>query len=234
MSFVIQAPAQVSVPVVGKAERFPVHRIYCVGRNYVEHAKEMGFTGREPPFFFLKPADAIVVASVGEAGATATMPYPSLTKDLHHEIELVVAIGVGGKNIKAADASKHIYGYAVGLDMTRRDLQGEMKKLGRPWCIGKAFDASAPIGPITPAAAAGDVANAEIYIQVNGKDRQRSNVAKLIWNIGETIEHISAAWELQPGDLIYSGTPEGVNAVVAGDTMYGSVTGLTPITVKVQ
>ena len=234
MSFVIQAPAQVSVPVVGKAERFPVHRIYCVGRNYVEHAKEMGFTGREPPFFFLKPADAIVVASVGEAGATATMPYPSLTKDLHHEIELVVAIGVGGKNIKAADASKHIYGYAVGLDMTRRDLQGEMKKLGRPWCIGKAFDASAPIGPITPAAQAGDIANAEIYIQVNGKDRQRSNVAKLIWNIGETIEHLSAAWELQPGDLIYSGTPEGVAAVVAGDTMHGSVAGLTPIHITVQ
>ncbi len=231
MSFVIQAPAQVSVPVVGKAERFPVHRIYCVGRNYVEHAKEMGFTGREPPFFFLKPADAIVVVNAGETG---TMPYPSLTKDLHHEIELVVAIGTGGKNIKAADAHKHIYGYAVGLDMTRRDLQGEMKKLGRPWCIGKAFDASAPIGPITPAAQAGDVANAEIYIQVNGKDRQRSNVAKLIWNIGETIEHLSAAWELQPGDLIYSGTPEGVAAVVAGDTMQGSVAGLTPIHITVQ
>jgi fumarylpyruvate hydrolase len=231
MSFVVQAPAQVSVPVVGKAERFPVRRIYCVGRNYVEHAKEMGFTGREPPFFFLKPADAIVVVNAGETGS---MPYPSLTKDLHHEIELVVAIGTGGKNIKAADAQKHIYGYAVGLDMTRRDLQGEMKKLGRPWCIGKAFDASAPIGPITPAAQAGDVANAEIYIQVNGKDRQRSNVAKLIWNIGETIEHISAAWELQPGDLIYTGTPEGVAAVVAGDTMVGSVAGLTPITVKVQ
>ncbi len=230
MSYVIQAPAQVSVPVVGKTERFPVRRIYCVGRNYVEHAKEMGFTGREPPFFFLKPSDAIVVVNAGETGS---MPYPSLTKDLHHEIELVVAIGTGGKNIKAADAQKHIYGYAVGLDMTRRDLQGEMKKLGRPWCIGKAFDASAPIGPITPAAAAGDVANAEICIQVNGKDRQRSNVAKLIWNIGETIEHISAAWELQPGDLIYSGTPEGVAAVVAGDTMVGHVAGLTPITVKV-
>ncbi len=230
MSFVVQAPAQVSIPVVGKAERFPVRRIYCVGRNYVEHAKEMGFTGREPPFFFLKPADAIVVVNAGETG---TMPYPSLTKDLHHEIELVVAIGTGGKNIKAADAHKHIYGYAVGLDMTRRDLQGEMKKLGRPWCIGKAFDASAPIGPITPAASAGDVANAEIFIQVNGKDRQRSNVSKLIWNIGETIEHISAAWELQPGDLIYSGTPEGVAAVVAGDTMVGQVAGLTPITVKV-
>ena len=230
MSYVIEAPAQVSVPVVGKAERFPVRRIYCVGRNYVEHAKEMGFTGREPPFFFLKPADAIVVVNAGETG---TMPYPSLTKDLHHEIELVVAIGTGGKNIKAADAHQHIYGYAVGLDMTRRDLQGEMKKLGRPWCIGKAFDASAPIGPITPSAAAGDVANAEIFIQVNGKDRQRSNVSKLIWNIGETIEHISAAWELQPGDLIYSGTPEGVAAVVAGDTMHGHVAGLTPITVKV-
>ena len=230
MSYVIQAPAQVSVPVVGKTERFPVRRIYCVGRNYVEHAKEMGFTGREPPFFFLKPSDAIVVVNAGETGS---MPYPSLTKDLHHEIELVVAIGTGGKNIKAADAQKHIYGYAVGLDMTRRDLQGEMKKLGRPWCIGKAFDASAPIGPITPAAAAGDVANAEICIQVNGKDRQRSNVAKLIWNIGETIEHISAAWDLQPGDLIYSGTPEGVAAVVAGDTMVGHVAGLTSITVKV-
>ena len=231
MSFVIQAPAQVSVPVVGKAERFPVHRIYCVGRNYVEHAKEMGFTGREPPFFFLKPSDAVVVVNAGETGS---MAYPSLTKDLHHEIELVVAIGTGGKNIKAADAQKHIYGYAVGLDMTRRDLQGEMKKLGRPWCIGKAFDQSAPIGPITPAAQAGDVANAEIYLQVNGHDRQRSNVAKLIWNIGETIEHISAAWELKPGDLIYSGTPEGVAAVVAGDTMVGSVAGLVPITVKVQ
>ncbi len=231
MSFVVQPPAQVSVPVVGKTDRFPVRRVYCVGRNYVEHAKEMGFTGREAPFFFLKPADAVVVVNAGE---TASMPYPSLTKDLHHEIELVVAIGTGGKNVKAADALKHIYGYAVGLDMTRRDLQGEMKKLGRPWCIGKAFDQSAPIGPITPAAAAGDVTNAEIYVQVNGKDRQRSNVSKLIWNIGEIMEHISAAWELQPGDLIYTGTPEGVAAVVAGDTMVGSVQGLTPITVAVK
>ena len=230
MSFVIAAPAQVSLPVVGQTGRFPVRRVYCVGRNYVEHAKEMGFTGREAPFFFLKPADAVVVVNANEA---ATINYPSLTKDFHHEIELVVAIGAGGKNIKAADAQKHIYGYAVGLDMTRRDLQGEQKKLGRPWCIGKAFDQSAPCGPITPAAQAGDVANAEIYIQVNGKDKQRSNVSKLIWNIGETIEHISNAWELQPGDLIYSGTPEGVAAVVAGDSMYGFVGGLTPITVKV-
>ncbi len=230
MSFVISAPSQVSVPVVGQTGRFPVRRVYCVGRNYVEHAKEMGFTGREAPFFFLKPADAVVVVKANEA---ATINYPSLTKDFHHEIELVVAIGKAGKNIKAADAQQHIYGYGVGLDMTRRDLQGEMKKLGRPWCIGKAFDQSAPLGPITPVAAAGDVANAEIFVQVNGKDRQRSNVSKLIWNIGEIIEHISAAWELQPGDLIYSGTPEGVNAVVAGDTLYGGVTGLTSITVKV-
>ena len=148
MSYVFTPPPAASVPVVGRAERFPVHRIYCVGRNYVEHAKEMGFTGREPPFFFLKPADAAVPVNAGETG---TIAYPSLTKNLHHEIELVVAIGTGGKNIKAADAQKHIFGYAVGLDMTRRDLQGEMKKQGRPWCIGKAFDQSAPIGPITPA-----------------------------------------------------------------------------------
>lgn len=230
MSYVFQPAPQAGVPVIGRAERFPVHRIYCVGRNYEEHAKEMGFTGREPPFFFLKPADAIVPVAQGETGA---IPYPSLTKNLHHEIELVVAIGTGGRNIKAADAHKHIFGYAVGLDMTRRDLQGEMKKQGRPWCIGKAFDASAPIGPITPTAAAGDVAKAEIWLQVNGQDRQRSNVSKLIWNIGETIEHLSAAWELQPGDLIFTGTPEGVNAVVAGDTLVGAVGGLGSLSVRV-
>lgn len=230
MSYVFPPAPTVSVPIVGRDERFPVHRIYCVGRNYEEHAKEMGFTGREPPFFFLKPADAIVVA---EPGQTATIPYPSLTKNLHHEIELVVAIGTGGRNIAAADAFKHVYGYATGLDMTRRDLQGEMKKQGRPWCIGKAYDHSAPIGPITPAAQAGDVVNAGIWLQVNGSDRQRSNVSKLIWNIAETIEHLSAAWELQPGDLIYTGTPEGVNAVVSGDTLTGGVDGLVPITVKV-
>ncbi|WP_374669607.1 fumarylacetoacetate hydrolase family protein [Ramlibacter sp.] len=230
MSYVFPPPATVSVPVVGRAERFPVHRIYCVGRNYVEHAQEMGFTGREPPFFFLKPADGLVVV---DAGQTGTARYPSLTSNYHHEIELVAAIGTGGRNIKAADALSHVFGYAVGLDMTRRDLQNEMKKQGRPWCIGKAFDHSAPIGPITPAAEAGDVANAEIWLQVNGTDRQRSNVSKLIWNIAETIEHLSAAWELQPGDLIYTGTPEGVAAVVPGDTLAGGVTGLTPLTVKI-
>ena len=230
MSFVFTPPSIVSVPVVGTSERFPVHRVYCVGRNYEEHAKEMGFTGREPPFFFLKPADAIVAV---EAGTTGSMAYPSLTHNLHHEIELVVAIGTGGKNIAAADAHQHIFGYAVGLDMTRRDLQNEMKKTGRPWCIGKGFDQSAPIGPITPAAQAGDVSQAELYVQVGGTDRQRSNVSKLIWNIAETIEHLSTAWELQPGDLIYTGTPEGVAAVVPGDTMVASVAGLGELHIKV-
>ena len=229
-AFVFAPAATVSVPVVGQSARFPVHRIYCVGRNYAEHAKEMGFTGREAPFFFMKPADA-VVAPTGDA--PVQMPYPSLTSNLHHEIELVVAIGTGGKNIKAADAFQHINGYAVGLDMTRRDLQNDMKKQGRPWCIGKAFDQSAPIGPITPVAQAGDVTQADIWVQVNGADRQRSNVAKLIWNIAETIEHLSAAWELQAGDLIYTGTPEGVAAVKPGDVMEGGVGGLTPIRVAV-
>nr|ALV86711.1 2-keto-4-pentenoate hydratase/2-oxohepta-3-ene-1,7-dioic acid hydratase [uncultured bacterium P1N3] len=228
--YVFTPPAPVSLPVVGQAARFPVHRIYCVGRNYEEHAKEMGFTGREPPFFFMKPADAVVVV---DAGTTGTMAYPTLTKNLHHEIELVAAIGTGGKNIKAADAMKHIFGYAVGLDMTRRDLQGDMKKQGRPWDIGKSFEQSAPTGPIVPAAQAGDIEHAEISLQVNGQDRQRSNVSKLIWNMAETIEHLSAAWELQPGDLIFTGTPEGVAAVVAGDTLVGQVAGLPTLTVKV-
>jgi len=230
MSYVFPPAPQASVPVVGRPERFPVRRIYCVGRNYEEHAKEMGFTGREPPFFFMKPADAVVPVNAGETG---TMAYPSLTKSLHHEIELVVAIGTGGKNIKAADAHKHFFGYAVGLDMTRRDLQGEMKKQGRPWDIGKGFEQSAPIGPITPVAQAGDVTQAEIFLQVNGKDRQRSTVAKLIWNLGEIVEHLSAAWELQPGDLIFTGTPEGVAAVVAGDTLVGGVGGLETLSVKI-
>ncbi len=231
MSFVFPPPAAVSAPVVGRTERFPVARIYCVGRNYEEHAKEMGFTGREPPFFFMKPADALVVA---DAGQTAAIPYPRQTSNLHHEIELVVAIGTGGRNIRAADAHKHIFGYAVGLDMTRRDLQNEMKKQGRPWCIGKAFDHSGPIGPITPKAQAGDVNHAEISLQVNGSDRQRSNVAKLIWNVAETIEHLSAAWELQAGDLIYTGTPEGVAAVVSGDTLVGEVAGLGSLKVRIR
>ena len=231
MSFAFEPTPVVSLPVIGQEARFPVHRVYCVGRNYEEHAKEMGFTGREPPFFFLKPTDSLVVV---DSGQTGSMPYPSVTKNLHHEIELVVAIGVGGKNITAADAAKHIYGYAVGLDMTRRDLQNEMKKQGRPWCIGKAFDESGPIGPITRAEQAGDIHNADISLQVNGADRQRSTVAKLIWNVAETIEHLSAAWELKAGDLIFTGTPEGVAAVVSGDLLVGQVDGLGQLRVAIK
>ena len=228
--YVLEPLPVVSVAVVGTAARFPVHRVYCVGRNYVEHAKEMGFTGREPPFFFIKPATCVVPVGAGETGR---LPYPPLTKSLHHEIELVVAIGTGGKNISAADAHKHIYGFGVGLDMTRRDLQGEMKKQGRPWEIGKAFEHSAPIGPITLAADVQDVENAEIWLTVNGKDRQRSTVSKLIWNVAESIEHLSTGWELRPGDLIYSGTPEGVAAVEVGDELEGGVAGLETLRVSV-
>ena len=232
MSFVLTPPATPAVPVAGGAPgaMFPVHRIYCVGRNYVEHAKEMGFTGREPPFFFMKPADAVLPVAEGQVGR---MYYPSLTKDLHHEVELVVAIGTGGRNIAAADAMKHVWGYAIGLDMTRRDLQGEAKKQGRPWCIGKGFEESAPIGPIRPAAQCGVGPDTEIVLEVNGATRQKSTIAKLIWNIPEIIEHLSAAWTLAPGDLIFTGTPEGVAAVVAGDTLAARVAGVGSLQVQV-
>ena len=231
MSFVFAPPTLPSVPLHGSAQRFAVHRIYCVGRNYEDHAKEMGFTGREPPFFFLKPADAVLPV---DAGQTGLLPYPSLTANLHHEVELVVAIGQGGRDIPAAQALQHVYGYAVGLDMTRRDLQNDMKKQGRPWCIGKGFEHSAPIGPITPATQADGVAKAAIWLQVNGQDRQRSSTDKLIWNIAETIEHLSHAWELQPGDLIYTGTPEGVGAVVSGDLIEAGIDGLEGLRLRVQ
>ncbi|EYC51574.1 5-carboxymethyl-2-hydroxymuconate isomerase [Hylemonella gracilis str. Niagara R] len=231
MPYVIPAPAPVSVPVVGRAERFAVNRVYCVGRNYVAHAQEMGYTGREPPFFFIKPADSCLVV---EPGQTAQLPYPSLTQDFQHEIELVACIGQGGMNIPAAEARQHIWGYAVGLDMTRRDLQGEQKKLGRPWCIGKTFEAACPIGAITPAATvAAQIESAEIALTVNGQPRQHSDVSKLIWNLGEIIEHLSRAWLLKPGDLIYTGTPEGVAAVRPGDLLEGHVGGLTPIRLQV-
>ena len=230
MNYVLPPAAVVSLPITGSDQRFPVRRVYCVGRNYVEHAKEMGFTGREAPFFFLKPADAVVVCA---AGATTSIAYPSLTKNYHHEVELVVAIGTGGKNIAAADAAKHIYGYAIGLDMTRRDLQGESKKTGRPWEIGKAVDQSAPTGPITPITQSGEINGGAITLTVNGKTTQSSDVDKLIWNINEIIEHLSAAWELQPGDLIMTGTPEGVAAVLAGDVMVASCAGVESITVRV-
>ena len=231
MAYVVPAPAIVSLPVVGSADRFPVRRVYCVGRNYEAHAKEMGFTGREPPFFFLKPADAVVPVPTGSVGEIA---YPSLTKDLHHEIELVVAIGQGGRDIAVADAATHIYGYAVGLDMKRRDLQGEMKKQGRPWCIGKGFDQSAPIGPVTPIAKSGEITKGAISLAVNGAPRQASDVSMLIWNVNEVIAYLSAAWELAPGDLIMTGTPEGVAAVVRGDRMHGEIAGLGALDVAVR
>jgi fumarylpyruvate hydrolase len=185
----------------------------------------------ERPLFFMKPADALVVIA---EGTTGEMPYPSLTKNLHHEIELVVVIGKAGKDIQADDAMGYVYGYAVGLDMTRRDLQNDMKKQGRPWCIGKAFDFSAPMSPITPKDQAPNVEHAEIKLEVNDFIRQKSNVEKLIWNISETIEHLSAAWQLQPGDLIFTGTPEGVNAVKAGDVMVGCVEGLDTLKVQIR
>ena len=226
MIYSFTPPAVVGVAVVDSPALFPVHRIYCVGRNYEEHAKEMGGTGREAPFFFMKPADAVLYCA---PDATAQMPYPTLTANLHHEIELVVAIGVGGHHIKAADAHRHIFGYAVGLDMTRRDLQNDMKKQSRPWCIGKGFEHSAPIGAITPASQVPGIEQARIALEVNGQARQNSVISKMIWNIAETIEQLSIGWILQPGDLIYSGTPEGVGAVQAGDVLVGSVDGLSDL-----
>lgn len=218
------------VPIAGSASVFPVHRIYCVGRNYVEHAQEMGATGREPPFFFMKPADAVLPA---DGHGNARMPYPSMTQDLHHELELVVAIGRGGVDIAPSQALDHVYGYAVGLDMTRRDLQSEAKKLGRPWCTGKGFDASAPIGAIQAVASGMPAADALISLSVNGQPRQESRLDKMIWNVAEIIAQLSRFYALQRGDLIYTGTPAGVAAVTAGDELCASVEGLPSLTVHI-
>ena len=230
MNYVIAPPEQASVAVTGSDQRFPVHRIYCVGRNYAEHAREMGSSGREAPFFFMKPADAVLPAA---GTGTTVMPYPTLTGDLHHEIELVAALGRGGRDIPVAEAAAHIWGFAVGLDMTRRDLQADAKKLGRPWCIAKGFDASAPIAPITPVADAGDVAGASIWLKVNGEPRQSGRIDQMIWNLAEIVSHLSRAWALQPGDLIFTGTPAGVGPVARGDVLEGGVTGLAPLHVRV-
>ena len=230
MSYVLPPAPQAAVPVRGGGS-FPVRRIYCVGRNYAEHAKEMGFTGREPPFFFMKPADSVVPVADGETGSIA---YPTLTKNFHYEIELVVAIGQGGRNIAVAAAPQHIWGYAVGLDMTRRDLQSEMKKQGRPWDIGKAFDQSAPIGPLVPIAATGELTRGAITLDVNGARKQTGDLAELIWSVNETIATLSEAWELQPGDLVFTGTPAGVGPVVSGDTMVGEIAGLGALKVRVS
>ncbi|RZT93788.1 fumarylacetoacetate hydrolase family protein [Rivibacter subsaxonicus] len=230
MSFVLPAPVPASVPISGSAERFAVRRIYCVGRNYAAHQVEMGGTGREAPFFFGKPADALLPAAEGEV---ARMPYPSQTADLHHEVELVVAIGQGGRDIPVARALEHVWGYAVGLDMTRRDRQAEAKKEGRPWDVAKGFDHSAPIGALSPASAVPAIQRAAITLTVDGKPRQASGIDRMIWSVPEIIEHLSAAFALAPGDLIYTGTPEGVAAVVAGNRLEARIDGLAPLVVDI-
>ena len=220
-----------SLPILGSDARFPVRRIYCVGRNYAEHAQEMGHSGREAPFFFMKPADAVLA---GNAAEPAHMPYPALTSNLHHEVELVVAIGTGGAHIAVADAPRHITAYAVGLDMTRRDLQAEAKKQGRPWCIAKGFDHSAPVGPLVLANQVQGLEQAGIALRVNGSVRQSGKISDMIYNVAETIAEISKAWTLQPGDLVFTGTPAGVAAVQRGDLMVAEVDGLPALHVQVD
>ncbi len=230
MTYAIDPPAVAAVPVAGTGQLFPVHRVYCVGRNYVEHAKEMGHSGREAPFFFLKPADSVLPVPDGKQ---VDYPYPGKTAELHHEIELVVAIGKRGANIAAAKAKQHIWGYAVGLDMTRRDLQNESKAKGRPWCTGRGFDLSAPIGPLHSIGETGLLTHSRIWLNVNGEIRQASDISKMIWNVDEIIEHLSTYFELLPGDLIYTGTPEGVGAVSPGDLMEGGCGNLGEIKLRV-
>jgi fumarylpyruvate hydrolase len=224
--YVIPAPPQAFLPIKGSDAVFPVRRIYCVGRNYAEHAIEMGSDPtREPPFYFAKPADAVVLPGEG-------MPYPPATKQLHHEMELVVAIGVGGFDIAPADALKHVWGYCCGLDMTRRDLQNEAKKTGRPWDMGKGFDHSAPMGELVPAEGV-DPSKGKIELKVNGKITQTSDLSKLIWSVPEVIANLSGLVTLHPGDLIMTGTPEGVAAVQRGDLLEGMVEGVGTIAVKI-
>jgi fumarylpyruvate hydrolase len=230
MSYVFAPADPVAVPVAGSPDRFPVRRVYCVGRNYAAHAREMGFApDREPPFFFCKPADAVVPVA---RDATLTLPDPSETANVHDELELVAAIGKGGSNISVEEALQHVWGYAVGLDMTRRDLQMKMREAGRPWELGKAFDLSGPIGPLHPAASVKNIDKAGIWLQVNGADKQRSDVGQLIWSVAETIAYLSRYFRLEAGDLIYTGTPEGVGPVVRGDRMVGGVDGLGTISVQ--
>ena len=231
MHYVFPPPDPIALPVAGAAQRFPVRRVYCVGRNYAAHAREMGFDPeRDPPFFFAKPADAVVPVV---AGVTADIPYPPATQDYQHEIELVAAIGRGGADIDAAQAAAHVWGYAVGLDMTRRDLQLALRDKGRPWELGKSFDASAPVGPITPAAGVPGIGQAAIWLKVNGAERQRSTVGHLIWNVAETIACLSKYFRLEPGDLIFTGTPEGVGRVARGDLLRGGIDGLDEISVRI-
>jgi fumarylpyruvate hydrolase len=224
MNYAIEFPGTPTLPVVESNKAFPVGRIYCVGRNYAEHAREMGHDpDREPPFFFMKPADAIVQNG-------ATIPYPQMTKDLHHEIEMIVAIGKGGSDIPEGKALEHVFGYGVGLDMTRRDLQWEAKKMGRPWEMGKAFDNSAPCTALKTVAMVGHPAKGAIWLKVNGELKQKGDLAEMIWNVPETISYLSKLITLRPGDVIMSGTPAGVGPVKAGDKLEGHVDGVGDLT----
>jgi fumarylpyruvate hydrolase len=224
---VIDPPKVNSIPVEGDIRRFAVNRIFCVGRNYADHAREMGHDpDREPPFFFMKPATAIVTDG-------QDMAYPSLSKDVHHEIEMVVAIGKGGSNISPEQALKHVWGYGVGLDMTRRDLQGEAKKMGRPWDTGKAFDQSAPCSALMPVSQCGHPSNGAVRLFVNDELRQEGDLNQLIWNVPDTIAYLSTLFALEPGDLIFSGTPAGVAAVKKGDVLKGHVDGLPDLIVRI-
>jgi len=231
MTFVIPPMPAVTIPVAGGNGQFPVRRIYCVGRNYAAHVREMGMDpSREPPFFFCKPTDAIVVAP---PGGGVRIAYPPATEQLHFEIELVAAIGRAGRNIPVEEANSYIWGYAVGIDMTRRDLQIAARDRGRPWELGKGFDQSAPISPLHTALEVGHPAAGEIWLQVNGQDRQRSNLDKLIWSVPEIVANLSKFFELKPGDLVFTGTPEGVGAVHSGEVMRGGVSGIADIEVHV-
>jgi fumarylpyruvate hydrolase len=224
--YVIAPPPVAALPVDGSDELFPVNRIFCIGRNYAAHAVEMGHDpDKEPPFFFLKSADAL--ATAGE------FPYPPKTSDVHHEVELVVALGRGGRDIAVAHALDHVWGYAVGLDMTRRDLQAEAKKLARPWELAKSFEASAPCGPLVPASEIGHPTSGAVTLKVNGDMRQQGDLNQLIWKVPEMISYLSGLFTLQPGDIIMTGTPAGVGAVVRGDVLLGEVEGVGRIEVVV-
>ncbi len=231
MAFVIPEPSRPAVAVAGGDDMFPVRRIYCVGRNYAEHAREMGHDpDREPPFFFQKSPDNLVAAAAPGGG---DFPYPAQSDNVHFEIELVAALSGGGTDIPEDKALDQVWGYAVGLDMTRRDLQGQAKKMGRPWDVGKAFEHSAPIGLIYPATETGHLPEGRIWLDVNGETRQDGNLNQLIWSLPEVIAHLSGLFELRPGDLIFTGTPAGVGPVQKGDVMEGGVQGLGEIKVTV-
>ncbi len=233
-AFVFPPEEVVGLPVWGQEEAlFPVRRIYCVGRNYAAHAREMGGDpDREPPFFFCKHHDARSVVPV-RPGETACLPYPGQTVNYHYETELVVAIGTGGSNIPVAQAAGHIFGYAVGLDMTRRDLQAKMKEAGKPWEIGKAFDFSAPVGMVYPVGQTGVLSSAAIRLTVNEVEKQHGNMDQMTWSVAETISRLSELFRLCPGDLIFTGTPEGVGAVVPEDVLAAEIEGLGGIRVRI-